>query len=826
MSKKEYSSKKPITIIKKTEPLKSKNDNAKALSNPLIKASELPYLLILLAYILITTFTPNWMALDTNAPKFMTLSFVNLAAFIFLLTNKELQSKPASYLKFFKTNIGLAYSGFLIMSLLSFTQAINLKESVLQFSKLFTVFSATYIVSVIFLHNLRLIKPVIIIMTGLLIFDAVSVFYFINKFVNGDIASIADIKTVYSNKNILASSIFVKIPFAIWLLLFEKDWLKRLGWFTLTAAVLATFFMATRAFYLGLFVLSLVFLAFVLFNYFKKKEKPLLITAAYYIVAIVIAYMFFSFIQQNLYPKSDDRFSQGVAAQVASISEYDKSTGLRLNAWRWSFELIKEKPLFGVGSGNWKIAILKHENQVNAGFIYLYKAHNDFIENTVEAGIIGGLFFLFIFIFGLWNLIRQYRIKFDPHSHLFQALFLSTVGMGFYAVDAFFNFPADRPEILILFILFVSSGIASATYQKAQSQIEENIDVVMMNKMITKDTQGILKSQSISASISLMVILLMVGISYTLYLNFQSIKLQRIVYQEIMAGSLRESSTKFVGKFPYIPEISIWGESIPAISARYLLEEKKFKETITLLKEDMSNPYDARKEFFMALAYSSVGNLDSALYFSEKAHLLKPNYFRNLHILLTTLEQKKRDSEIPAYIDHFLENEKGEANAWLFSSGFYSRIGEIDKAYSIIKEALTYMPNDSLINQQENYLHYKKNVEPYSDYFNKAMEFFNKGQHREAARAFEYYLKLVPLDLNGSRMISYSYYQLKEYNTSIERASSYLGVKEPDGQLLNLRGISYTAIGETEKACKDYEASMKLGDPNGKSNYNVFCKNK
>ncbi len=824
MSKKEYSSNKPTTTFKKTEPFKSKSASTKTLSNPLIKVSELPYLLILLAYILITTFTPNWMALDTNAPKFMTLSFVNLAAFIFLITNKELQRKPASYLQLFKTNIGIAYSGFLIMSLLSFTQAINLKESVLQFSKLFTVFSATYIVSVIFLHNLRLIKPVIIIMTGLLIFDAVSVFYYINKFVNGEIASIADIKTVYSNKNILASSIFVKIPFAIWLLLFENNWLKRLGWLTLAAAVLATFFMATRAFYLGLFVLSLAFLAFVLYNYFNKKEKNLLITAASYVVAIAIAYLLFSFIQQNLYPKSDDRFSQGVAAQVTSISEYDKSTGLRLNAWRWSFELIKEKPILGVGSGNWKIAILKHENQVNAGFIYLYKAHNDFIENTVEAGIIGGLFFLSIFLFGLWNLIRQYRIKFDPDSLLFQAIFLSTVGMAFYAVDAFFNFPADRPEILILFILFVSTGIAAATYQKAQNQVEENIDAVLMDKMIAKDNPRILKSHRISTSISLFVILIMTGISYALYLNFQSIKLQRIVYQEIMAGSLKEPSTKFVSKFPFIPEISIWGESIPAICARYLLEEKKFKETIIFLKDDMSNPYDARKEFFMAMAYSGMGNLDSTLYYSEKAHLLKPNYFRNLHILLTTLEQKKRDSEIPPYIDHFLENQKGEANAWLFSSGFYSRIGQIDKAYSIIQEALIHLSNDSLINQQERYLYYKKNVEPFADYFNRAMEFFNNGQHREAVRAFESYLKLVPLDLNGSRMIAYSYYQLKEYYASIEKATDYLNAKEPDGQLLNLRGISYTALGDTEKACKDYEASMRLGDPNGKSNYDVFCK--
>ena len=824
MSKKDFSNSRPNTPVKKTEQHRDKDNSKKDLSNPIIKASELPYLLVLLAYIFITTFTPNWMALDTNAPKFLTLSLVNLGAFIFLATNKDFRNKPAIYLQLFKTNIGLAYSGFLIMSLLSFTQAINLKESVLQFSKIFTVFSATYIVSVIFLYNLRLIKPVIIIMTGLLIFDAVSVFYYINKFINGEIASIGDIKTVYSNKNILASSIFVKIPFAIWLLLFEKGWLKRMGWFTLTSAVLATFFMATRAFYLGLFILSLVFVSLILFNYFRRREKPLLIVAGTYIGAIILAYMLFSFIQQNLYPKSEDRFTQGVAAQVASINEYDKSTGLRLNAWRWSFELIKEKPILGVGSGNWKIAILKHENQVNAGFVYLYKAHNDFIENTVETGIVGGVFFLMIFLFSLFNFLKLFFRGPNSQGIVFQAIFLSTLGMAFYSVDAFFNFPADRPEILILFIIFLSAGISTSIHLKAQRQLEIEVNEEIIKTNDNKNLPNVLKSHKVIAIISISTALLMCCIIYIFYLNFESIKLQRIVYQEIVAGSLHEPSSKFVNKFPSIPNISIWGESIPAISARYLLEEKKYRETISHLQDDNSNPYDSRKEFFLAMAYNNLSNVDSTLYYAEKAYHLKPNYFQNLLLLLTNLELKRRDNEIPTYIDPFLSKQKGDVNAWLFGSGYYSRIGQLDKAYQIIQEAIEHLPNDSLIKQQEKYLYFKKFVEPYAESFNRAMDYFNNGRYGEAVTAFESYMKLVPLDLNASRLLAYSYYQLKDYKTSIERASAYLNTKEQDGQLLNLRGISYTALGENEKACKDYELSMRLGDPNGKTNYNIFCK--
>jgi putative inorganic carbon (hco3(-)) transporter len=69
---------------------------------------------------------------------------------------------------------------------------------------------------------------------------------------------------------------------------------------------------------------------------------------------------------------------------MATLQDPKSASSLRLDAWTWSIELIKEKPVLGVGVGNWKVDILKHENQKNAGFIYLYKAHNDFLETAAE----------------------------------------------------------------------------------------------------------------------------------------------------------------------------------------------------------------------------------------------------------------------------------------------------------------------------------------------------------------------------------------------------------------------------------------------------------
>ncbi len=823
MSRKEKNIRQTTKDQEKPRIVKRKEREKNAVSTPFVRLSELPFILIILAYIFSVTFTPNWMALDTNAPKFLTLSMVNFVAFIVIFFDKSVRNNPGSKMRFFTTNIGLAYSGFLVLSLISFTQAINLRESILQFAKLFSVFSATFLVAVILTQNIRLVKLIVIVMTGLLIFDAVSVFYNINLFIEGRIAGIGDIKTVYSNKNILASSIFVKLPFALWLLNYEKGWLRRIGWLAITTGILATFFMATRAFYLGLLVLSLTFLAYLIINYFRKRETLMLKLGASYIGAVFLAYIIFAFVQQNLYPKTNDRVTQGVAAQVASISEFDTSTGLRISAWKWSLTLIKENPLLGVGSGNWKISILKHENQVNTGFIYLYKAHNDFLENTAETGIFGGILFLCIFLFAGWNFIRHYRLNHENSDKLINLLFLASAGLAFYAVDAFFNFPADRPEILILFTFFVAIGVSSAILENRQNKRVDSQGFIDKNNM----SQSSLKVHTrFLYPIYAVIMIVFVSISVIFKMNFESSKLQRIVYQEIMSGSLREPSSRFVGKFPSLPNISIWGESIPAISARYLLEEKKYDETINLLQPDQSNPFDARREFFLAMAYNNMGEPDSALLYSEKAYVLKPNYFRNLHMMLTILEQKKRDKDIPVYIDKYLEKNKSELNAWLFSTGFYSRIGEIDKAYAMIEEARVYLPNDSLIKQQERYLYHLKFVAPHEASFKKAMDFFNSGNHKDAVKAFNTYIEMVPLDLNGYRMRAFSLYQLQEFNQCISGIDEYLSKANPDGQLLNLRGIAYAGLNEMEKACRDYEASMNLGDPNGRTNFNQFCRNR
>jgi len=778
------------------------------------------FLLIPLTYVLAVTFTPNMMALDTNAPKFLALAIVNLFAFILILGNKHIRKSESAFKGLMSTNLAIVYAGFLIVAVLSFTQAINIKESLLQFSKLFSVFTATIIFALIFAVEGRLIKMLVILMAGLLIFDAFSVLYYIYQFIQGEIGNITEIKTIYSNKNILASSIYVKLPFAVYLLIFEKDWLKKLGWIALASGILTTFFMATRAFYLGLLLLTIIFIAYSLYYYLKEKDKQHLFILALYLIAVGFAYISFQLTQSYLYPKNKgNRYTQSIGKQMATIvsdKEEDKSKGLRLKAWEWSYELIKESPVLGVGVGNWKIAILKHENQDNKTYTYLYKAHNDFIENTAETGIPGGLLFLLIFVFSVLNFINFARSDTASKDLLFQSFFLSAAGISFYAVDAFFNFPADRPEILILFSVYISAGIASRYHHQTNSTNTEDektaVKETLFNRPLFKKT-----------SIGLLGLLLFF-ITFLFYLNFESSKVQRIAFQDINFANLSKTSAIFEKRIFEIPDLSAWGEPLNTVLARYLIKEDQNEKVVNILRETNSSPFDGRKELYMARAFKNLNMTDSALHYAEKAYQLKPYYFRNTHLLMTLMEEKDRAEDVPEIFENYLAKDDREVNAWIYASGFYALRGDFDKAYELIQQGKNVFPKDSLILKQFVYINFKKFIEPNQSFFNETVALYHKGEYINALKGFEQYTDKVPADANGFRFRAFTKYYLKDYQGVIEDVKFSLSTFGIDGSLLNLRGVCYRNIADNTNACEDFKKAMQIGNAEGKSNFERFCK--
>ena len=84
------------------------------------------------------------------------------------------------------------------------------------------------------------------------------------------------------------------------------------------------------------------------------------------------------------------------------------------------------------------------------GYVVPYHAHNDFLELTVEIGILGGLayflFFIITFLYSLKFYFKQKKIIF--------VLIFSLCAVYFF--DAMLNFPLERALSQVNFILLVS----------------------------------------------------------------------------------------------------------------------------------------------------------------------------------------------------------------------------------------------------------------------------------------------------------------------------------------------------------------------------------
>ena len=407
----------------------------------------------------------------------------------------------------------------------------------------------------------------------------------------------------------------------------------------------------------------------------------------------------------------------------------------------------------------------------------------------------------------------------DRNTRRYRHLFLAAFGLMFYGVDAFFNFPIDRPEIQMLFATYLAIGIVTTlSHDDEESEEKARLVADVPQKKDKKRTK-------LSVAVSALMIVLMIGSAHILYNNFQSNKLQRTIYQDIMRGSLDNDPDMFLEEFPYIPNVSIWGESITSAVARYLLQEDRYEETIDLLRpEDQVNPWDARREFFMASAFNGMGETDSALVYSKKTYELKPYYFRNVHLLTSLLQQKDRDDEVGPYLDRFLAEVKDDTNAYLYTTSFYGQRDKLDKAWEHINEAYQRMPNDSLIERQYKYLEHQKFIAPHQHIYREAASHYNNQRYEEALPLLDEFIEKTPFDANVYRMRAFSHYHLDDHESSLDdihRVFEDQGME--DASLVNLRGVCRQALGEQEAACEDFRRAMEMGNASGERNYRNFC---
>lgn len=272
------------------------------------------------------------------------------------------------------------------------------------------------------------------------------------------------VEGLMAHKNLFSSYLMLMVPFLVFgLIKFRKSW-RVLASAALVFVVVLIVLLGTRAVWVGTIVSIFFVLTMILF-YKKKLEisnintRYLAFSGLLFFIVIAALLLFGGRQQGNSYVK-----------KLASIVRPSESNNhFRLSIWDITFDMVKEKPLTGVGAGNWQIIAPSHFNkiQLKGKEVNWQTPHNDFLWILSEKGFPGLLLFLSVFGFLFFYLCRILTGK-APKDVKLAALLLSS-GVIAYLADSFFDFPYQRIDHQVFLSLFIA-GILAIYHQSQASK--------------------------------------------------------------------------------------------------------------------------------------------------------------------------------------------------------------------------------------------------------------------------------------------------------------------------------------------------------------------
>jgi O-antigen ligase len=378
------------------------------------------------------------------------------------------------------------------------------------------------------------------------------------KFIKDDLPTIYNVKGLMSHKNEYSSSLMLMLPFLGYAVYISRKWTQVVAVVVLVLVLGLVFLLKTRAVWLGIMAGAFFATLFILF-YYKRFAL-----AAKWRNALLI--LFFAGIAGLVFlfsmPAPEDPFSP--AGRIKSMTDLSLSHNVhRLYIWDGTLQMIKENPITGVGPGNWRILFQPYVTGAFERFseINWARPHNDYLWVFAETGIFGILFFLSFFFFLLnyqWKIIMkssEIRVR-------VLALFLFA-GVISYLVVSFFAFPYERINHQVYLAIMTAGTIA------------------LYHTMAPQKT---LKLKRARIMIPVLIVLLF-GIVFSYLAIKQEVHLKK--------GVIAQKERKF----------------------------KRFIREIELSRNPLRkiDPYSNPADYYIALAYTEMNEIDNALESINKA---------------------------------------------------------------------------------------------------------------------------------------------------------------------------------------------------------------
>ena len=754
---------------------------------------------------LLVHFIPDFGAADVMGPQWIYTSCIDLLGIAFIFMHRQQCSEAIHGV--FKYKFTIVFTFLVAWAALSYFYAINPIETLVTGARLITTYLAFIVLSILFYKQPlpALLTSISVIMAIVLLYDSLMLL----KTFSSNLSTLSLDQNIlalrgnHGNKNVTAANILIKFPFILWLIINNKLLGKLLSAFVLVMGVTGLLILNTRSTYVGLLIIAIIFIATTLYFKSKENKKAILTQIAYLIIPVVIGFFIANVFLDKAVQMQDTQGGYGTVTKRIGDITIASEENSRLRLWKNAIDYTIKHPLIGCGYGNWKLASIPYEIFYTTELLIPYHAHNDFFEMFADLGLLGGISFALLFLLVPIITFSIWKNKSLNHLHLAATILFMAVTC--YAVDAFLNFPAERPAMQSILAISAALIFIPISYQQENTKLRTSLMAVFFS----------------------LALLMIIPSIYVQKLTFDSLKIQKIIISEVANPLMK---TEDVEKLPVIPDLSAFTLPLKAVLARYYIRDKKYDEALALLKEsDNVNPYLYYNDFLRTFIYAEKNNIDSALIYGKKAFYNWPNatsYYKNL---IFAASKKKDSTEVKKafnlIVGHF--NTPFTWNNYLL--GMYEVKGNADANLNyMLDSAMKMFPNDSATFTQTKAIFKRSEIDANNktikDYLEEGINAFQKGQYVKAANFYIKAANIDPTNYTHQENVGLCFYSAQKYSDAIPYFKKSIAIgTSTTGKSEYYLGMCYLVTGKKTEACNALQLANTKKYPDAAASIKSNC---
>lgn len=712
------------------------------------------------------------------------------------------------------------FSLFVLWAGISVSFAINQAEALIGLAKFVTVLTGISAIYTLWRPcNIRdLFQDLSVILTGILIiesFQTISGFFQSMGKVKLD-ANILSLAGNYGNKNFLATSLLIKVPATIFLAFkVTKRPLILLGLAGLLLGTTAIVILNTRTTLIGLGLVAILFLIGQGVSFARNTNKKALWASVIVFFIAVPSGLFIA----NYYLSKESAKQPNIAGEYGSVTKrlndvvLDNKQASRLNLWANSIKSAKKYAPWGTGVGNNKLVAMQFDRYYYNDVRFSLHVHNDFLETLVELGVPGILLYISFFGVLLFTISRAIKRNSD---YMWPAMIILMM-LTTYLLDAVVSFPMDRAINQCLFM--VVTALVLQFSDKKSNRIAR----------LTNSWKS-----AVIPSFSCLSILLLLPALWVSNMHFKSLKVQRVVYNDIRDNEeVYSAPLSAVLALPDFPNLVLGCVPVNGVRAEYLIANNKPDEALAELnKFPELNIYSNHCDNLRSTIFESIGQADSAYYYSHKAFF---NYPRVLPYYKRFLRCCVLKSDTASMGQAFRLIYKFRPQGIIIDAylrGMQDVVkGKDPRLDSLLENAILRYPADSVQLKETRQLFMrngwiKSAGTDLTDFASQAVVYFKKNDFRKASELWMKSAEKEPGVVSHQENIGICFLKMNQFSKAIPYFKNVMamGTGNKNGKTEFLLGICYIGLDDKKNGCQFLVKSNELGYPDARQYMNTYCK--